>query len=129
LGSVARARLRAAMDRTRFYEWKRRIELYGLTGLKDHPPVHRTHPFTTPPDVIEQLLALSAANPNWGGAHVSDQLKRTGITRGSPTIQQALLERRLGSTYERLLRVEEHAASHGAHSSQPRACGSRRGCS
>lgn len=44
LGSVAHACRRAKMDRTSFYEWKRRFQLYGLAGLKDLPPVHRTHP-------------------------------------------------------------------------------------
>jgi transposase InsO family protein len=112
LGSVASACRRAKMDRTSFYEWKRRFQLYGLTGLKDLPPVHRTHPLTTPPEVIERMLALSAANPTWGCVHLSDQLKLAGITLSSPTIQKALIERGLGSKYERLLRFEEHAASH-----------------
>jgi len=47
LGNVSEACRRMRMDRTSFYEWKRRFQLYGLEGLKDLPPIHKTHPQTT----------------------------------------------------------------------------------
>jgi transposase-like protein len=34
LGSVSAACRRAGMDRTSFYEWKRRFQTHGLEGLK-----------------------------------------------------------------------------------------------
>ncbi|MCU0635776.1 MAG: helix-turn-helix domain-containing protein, partial [Gemmatimonadaceae bacterium] len=111
LGSVASACRRAKMDRTSFYEWKRRFQRYGLTGLKDLPPVHRTHPLTTPSEVVEQILTLSGEHPTWGCVHLSDQLKLQGVSVSSPTIQKLLIERGLGSRYERLLAFEERAAA------------------
>jgi transposase-like protein len=60
LGSVSKACRHCGMDRTSFYEWKRRFQTHGLEGLKDLPPVHKYHPQTTPPEVVEQILAASA---------------------------------------------------------------------
>ena len=41
LGSVSEACRRGGIDRTSFYDWKRRFQLQGLDGLKDLPPVRR----------------------------------------------------------------------------------------
>lgn len=38
LGNVTEACRRMGMDRTSFYEWKRRFQTHGLEGLKDLPP-------------------------------------------------------------------------------------------
>ena len=48
LGNVAEACRRGGLDRTSFYEWKRRFQTQGFDGLKDLPPIHRSHPQTTP---------------------------------------------------------------------------------
>ena len=52
LGNAAEACRRRGMDRTSFYEWKRRFQLEGLAGLKDLPPIHKSHPQTTPVAVV-----------------------------------------------------------------------------
>jgi len=44
-------------SRTQFYEYKRRFQTHGLEGLKDLPPIHKTHPFTTPPEEVDRLMA------------------------------------------------------------------------
>lgn len=41
-GNAAEACRPRGMDRTSFYEWKRRFQLEGLTGLKDLPPIHKS---------------------------------------------------------------------------------------
>jgi transposase-like protein len=46
LGSVSMACRCRGMDRTSFYEWKRRFQTHGLEGLKDLPPIHKSHPQT-----------------------------------------------------------------------------------
>jgi hypothetical protein len=43
LGNVAEACRRGGIDRTSFYEWKRRFQLEGLDGLKDLPPIAKSH--------------------------------------------------------------------------------------
>jgi transposase-like protein len=48
LGNVAEACRRGGIDRTSFYDWKRRFQLEGLDGLKDLPPIAKSHPMTTP---------------------------------------------------------------------------------
>jgi transposase len=111
LGSVSAACRRMGMDRTSFYEWKRRFQTHGLDGLKDLPPVHKTHPMTTPPEVAERVLALSEANPAWGCVRLSDHLQLEGVSLSSPTVQSILIRHGVGTRYERLLRLEERMAS------------------
>ena len=59
LGSVSKACRQAGMDRTSFYEWKRRFQTHGLLGLKDLPPVHQSHPMTTSPEVQARIRELA----------------------------------------------------------------------
>lgn len=49
LGNVSEACRRRGMTRTQFYEFKRRFQTHRLEGLKDPPPIHKSHPQTTPP--------------------------------------------------------------------------------
>lgn len=50
LGNVAEACRQRGMDRTSFFEWKRRFQTQGLDGLKDLPPIHKSHPQATAPE-------------------------------------------------------------------------------
>ncbi|SDG38086.1 helix-turn-helix domain-containing protein [Roseospirillum parvum] len=69
LGNVAEACRQRGMDRTSFYEWKRRFQTQGLDGLKDLPRIHKSHPQTTPPEIVEKIKAL--ANDETGNAHIT----------------------------------------------------------
>ena len=110
LGNVSEACRRGGLDRTSFYEYKRRFQTHGIEGLKDMPPIHKTHPQTTPPEVVDKLLALSMANPTRGCVWLSDKLKLEGISVSSPTVQDLLIKNGMGKRYERLLKLEEKAA-------------------
>lgn len=110
LGNVSEACRRGGLDRTSFYEYKRRFQTHGIEGLKDLPPIHKTHPQTTPPEVVEKVLALSMANPTRGCVWLSDKLKLEGINVSSPTVQDLLIKNGMGKRYERLLKLEEKAA-------------------
>ena len=48
LGNVSEACRRRGISRTQFYEYKRRFQTHGMEGLKDLPPVHKSHPMSTP---------------------------------------------------------------------------------
>ena len=109
LGNVTQACRRRGISRTQFYEYKRRFQTHGLEGLKDLPPIHKSHPQTTPPETVEKILELSLANPMWGCVRLSDQLKLMGISVSSPTIQKILIRHDMGSKYQRLLKLEEKA--------------------
>ncbi|GIV81334.1 MAG: IS481 family transposase [Anaerolineae bacterium] len=110
LGNVSEACRQRGMSRTQFYEYKRRFQTHGLEGLKDLPPIPQAHPFTTPPEVVERILALSLEHPAWGCTRLSDMLKLEGVSVSSPTVQNILIKHGMGSKYERLLKLEEQAA-------------------
>lgn len=48
LGNVSEACCRRDMHRSQFYEFKRRFQTHDLEGLKDLPPIPKSHPMTTP---------------------------------------------------------------------------------
>ena len=75
LQNVSAACRQRGMTRTQFYDYKRRFELQGLEGLKDLPPIHKTHPQTTPPETVERILTLSLAHPAWGCCRLEAHLK------------------------------------------------------
>jgi transposase InsO family protein len=110
LGNVSVACKQRGISRTKFYEYKRRFQTHGIAGLKDLPPIHKSHPQTTPPEIVEKILELSLANPTWGCVRLSDHLKLQGISVSSPTIQNILIKHDIGSRYQRLLKLEEKAA-------------------
>ncbi|WP_126428610.1 IS481 family transposase [Brevibacillus marinus] len=107
LGNVSKACRERGMSRTQFYEYKRRFQTHGFEGLKDLPPIHKSHPQTTPPEVVDKLLEMSLNNPTWGCARLSDMLKLQGTYVSPPTIQNILNKHGMGSRYERLLKLEE----------------------
>lgn len=109
LANASEACRRMKMDRTSFYEYKRRFQTHGLAGLKDLPPIHHTHPQSTPPEVVAKLLTTSLKHPAWGCVKLSDMLKLEGISVSSPTIQNILIKHQMGTMYDRLLKLEASA--------------------
>lgn len=107
LGNVREACRRRGMSRTQFYEYKRRFQTHGLEGLVDLPPIHKSHPQTTPSEVVKQLLEMSLCHPMWGCTRLSNQMKLKGISVSSPTVQKILIKHELGGKYQRLLKLEE----------------------
>src|SRR4030042_1944679 len=92
LGNVSEACRQRGVSRTQFYEYKRRFQTHGLAGLRDLPPIHKTHPFTTPQEVVDRILAVSLEHPGWGCVRLSSMLKLEGISVSSPTIQTLLIK-------------------------------------
>jgi transposase len=85
LGNITAACRQRGMHRSQFYEFKRRFQTHGLEGLKDLPPIHKSHPMTTPEEVVERILELSLAHPSWGCVRLSNYLKHQGISVSSPS--------------------------------------------
>jgi transposase InsO family protein len=113
LGNVSEACRQRDISRQTFYEYKRRFEKHGLEGLKDLPPIPKSHPNATPDEHIERLLALSLDHPAWGCNRLSDHLKLDGISISAPTVQNVLNKHDYGTKHERWLRLEKHAAGKG----------------
>jgi transposase InsO family protein len=107
LGNVSEACRRRNVDRTSFYEYKRRFQTHGLEGLKDLPPVHHYHPQTTPVKTVEKILNLSLQHPAYGCGRLSDLLKLEQINISKVTIQNILNKHNLRTMYDRLLKLEE----------------------
>jgi len=113
LGNVSDACRQAGMDRTSFYEWRRRYREQGLEGLKDLPPVHKFHPQTTPRQVVQRLISVALEHPDWGCATMADFLKNEGLGISSPTVQNILIKHEMGTRLQRLLKLEEKALTNG----------------
>lgn len=107
LGNVSAACRQRGMSRSQFYEYKRRFQTHGIEGLVDLPPVHHSHPATTPPEVEQRILEVSLEHPAWGCNRLSDQLKLEGINLSAITIQKILNRNEMGSRYDRWLKLEE----------------------
>lgn len=110
LGNVSEACRQRGMSRSQFYEYKRRFQTHGLEGLKDLPPVHKTHPWTTPPEVVGRILALALEHPAWGCGRISNILKLEGTSVSGPTVQSILNKHGMGSRYDRWLKLEQRRA-------------------
>lgn len=56
LNNVSEACRQRGISRTIFYEYKRRFDEQGIEGLKDLPPISKSHPFSTAPEVVERIV-------------------------------------------------------------------------
>lgn len=106
LGNVAEACRQRGLDRTSFYEWKRRFQTQGFEGLKDLPPIHKSHPQTTPPETVERIMALALEHPAHGCNRIEAKLALEGARVSAITIQKILNDHGLGTRYDRWLALE-----------------------
>jgi transposase-like protein len=106
LGNVAEACRRGGIDRTSFYDWKRRFQLEGLDGLKDLPPIAKSHPMTTPPEVAARIGELALLHPAYGCNRLEAQLALEGRRVSAITVQKILNDKGLGTRHERWLALE-----------------------
>lgn len=111
LGNVAEACRRRGLDRTSFYEWKRRFQTQGFEGLKDLPPIHKSHPMTTPPETVARIMDLAFEHPAYGCNRLEAMLSLEGRRVSAITIQKILNDKGLGSKYDRWLALEEKNAN------------------
>lgn len=110
LNNVSEACRQRGISRTIFYEYKRRFDEQGIEGLKDLPPIPKSHPFSTAPEVVERIVELSLLHPARGCNFISDQLRLEGIVVSYPTVQNILTKQGLRSRYDRWLHLEAQAA-------------------
>lgn len=106
LGNVAEACRQRGLDRTSFYEWKRRFQTHGFEGLKDLPPIHKSHPQTTPPETVARIKELALEHPAYGCNRLEALLSLEGRRVSAVTIQRILNDQGLGSRYDRWLALE-----------------------
>jgi transposase-like protein len=112
LGNVTEACRQGGIDRSSFYEWKRRFQLQGLEGLKDLPPIAKSHPMTTPPAVVERIGELALAHPAYGCNRIEAMLALEGKRVSAITVQKILNDKGLGTRGDRWLALERQNADH-----------------
>jgi transposase InsO family protein len=113
LGNVSEACRRSGMDRTSFYEWRRRFQTHGLEGLKDLPPITKSQPNATTPETEAKIIEASLEHPSWGCVKLSDSLKLRGVSVSSPTVQKILIRNGMASVYDRWMKVEQRHLDEG----------------
>lgn len=113
LGNVTKVCWERGISRTQFYEYKRRFQTHGFEGLKDLPPIHKSHPQTTSREVEQRILEFSAQYPTKGCGYIEHLLQLEGKSCSKPTIQKILERHGLGSRYQRLLKLEEKHLTQG----------------
>ena len=113
LGNITKACRQMGMDRTSFYEWKKRFKAQGIEGLKDLPPIHESHPQTTPDHIVEKIKRLAKKHPSKGCGYISHLLNLEGNYVSKVTVQEILNKNGLGSRYDRWLELERQAAAEG----------------
>lgn len=94
------------MDRTSFYAWKKRYEERGIDGLKDEPPVHKTHPQTTPRAMRKRIETIALQHPSYGCNRIAAELAKTTHTVSAVTIQNIMSSAGLGKRHDRWLLLE-----------------------
>jgi transposase InsO family protein len=110
LGNVSEACRRGGIDRTSFYDWKRRFQLEGLDGLKDLPPIAKSHPMSTAPEVVTRIAELALTHPAYGCNRIEALLALEGRRLSAITIQKILNDKGLGTRHERWLALERQNA-------------------
>jgi len=107
LGNISEACRIMGVSRTQFYVYKKRYKESGIDGLRDHPPVHHSHPDRTPEEVESRVLAMSLEHPAWGCDRLSQVLGQDGDTLSAQTVQNILNRNAMGTRRDRRLKLEK----------------------
>lgn len=107
LGSVSDACAKVGVDRTSFYKWKRRYEAEGMRGLSDKHPAMRPDLRKFTDEDFDVVLRMAVEHPAWGCKRLEQELRASGLSISSPTIQSQLASRGLAFEDERILRLEQ----------------------
>ena len=107
LRNVSEACRHHGVSRSQFYEYKRAFQERGFEGLMDQPPIPKSFPNETPPEVKDKVIRLSVEHPAWGPLHISDHLRLEDVSVSPSTVRNIWLKEDMETRYKRLLRLEE----------------------
>jgi len=104
-GNVSESCRTFGVSRTRYYQWKKAADRYGLAALM--PKARRTPqmPEATPTHVLEALLTLAVVEPTIGARQYADRLGDRGLSIAKSTVQKHLVAHGLGRRSQRLARA------------------------
>ncbi len=84
---------RYGVSRKTIYKWLKRHAAEGASGLADQSRRPHGHPHTTPPAMVERVLAVRAVY-GWGGRKISAYLRQQGVADApAPSTITAILAR------------------------------------
>jgi transposase InsO family protein len=107
LRNVSEAFRHHGILRSQFYEYKRSFQEYGFEGLMDRPPISKSCPHETPPELRDKIIALSPDHPAWGPVRICDHLRLEGLSISPGTVRNLWIKEEMEKRYKRLLRLEE----------------------
>ena len=113
LGNISEACRLVGVSRTRFYEWKRLAERYGLEALMPKNRRRPAHANETPIHVVTELLTIVVVEPTIGCRQYSDRLAELGYQVAKTTVQRILVAHGLGQRRHRVARAAAIAALSG----------------
>lgn len=105
LGNVSEACRQLGVSRTRYYEWKRLADRYGLDALTPKERRRPQLPNATPTHVVNELLTLAVLEPTLGCRQLADRLAERGFVIAKSTAQKVLVDHRLGRRAQRVARA------------------------
>jgi transposase InsO family protein len=101
------------ISRTRFYEWQRAAERYGLEALMPKARRRPQVPNATPTHVVEAVLTLAVLQPTLGCRQLADRLRGRGLVVSKTTINKILRDHDLSRRAQRLGRAAAVATATG----------------
>jgi transposase InsO family protein len=95
------------ISRTRYYQWKKVADVYGMDALWPKERRKPQMPEATPTHVVERLLTLAVLEPTIGCRQYADRLADQGFSIAKSTVQKILVTHGLAT---RRLRLAKAAA-------------------
>lgn len=111
LGNISQACRQMGISRTRYYQWKKLAEAYGLEALEPKTRRRPALPNATPTHVVSELLSLTIAEPTIGCRQLADALAERGYVVSKTTTQKILTDHNLGQRSQRVARAAAVAAA------------------
>jgi transposase InsO family protein len=105
LDNVSAACRQLGISRTRYYEWKRVADRYGLEALWPKDRRRPAQPNETPTHVVADLLTVVVVEPTLGCRQYADRLAELGFGVGKTTVQRILNAHGLGRRRQRVARA------------------------
>jgi transposase InsO family protein len=113
LGNVSQACRQMGISRTRYYQWRRTADHYGLDGLWPKDRRRPAAPHETPTHVVAELMALVVIEPTIGCRQYADRLDQLGYQISKTTVQRVLVDHGLGHRRARVARAAAVASLAG----------------
>ena len=101
LGNVSDACRIGNMDRPSFYRYKRRYDLYGISGLRNLSTAPHHRPRSISQKVKSRIAFLARRHPQWGCNQVADALKSEGYYTSHKSVQKTFIRNDLRTIADR----------------------------